>query len=220
MREAICDLRFLLNRGYRRKTALDFVSNRYRLDVKDRNFLVRSVFSKEEAEEHKRKLVGIEEIKGQRLTIDGYNVIITVESILTDKEVVLCDDGLIRDTSAIFGKHRISDVTERAIDEIGRVLLECNAKSATFIFDSAVSHSGELCAFTGTKHEELGIETDARTSPNADLDVSEGGGIICTSDRAIIKKTERVFDIAFCIARDGGRIKRLPTCEEIYEKVF
>ena len=41
------DLRFLLNRGYRKVMAIDFVGNHYLLDKNERNFLNRTVFSAE-----------------------------------------------------------------------------------------------------------------------------------------------------------------------------
>jgi len=212
MKEALCDLRYLLNRGYRRKTALDFVSNHYKLSLKERNFLVRSVFSREEAEGHRKKLVDMKAVSGQDLTVDGYNVLITVETILKGEEVVLCDDGFIRDTSATFGRHAISENTRKAIEEVGQVIKKSKAKSAALVFDSGVSRSGELCTLVEKRLNEAGVKTEARISPNADLEVSRGRGIICTSDRAIIKKVERVFDIPFYIAEEKGKIKELLPC--------
>ncbi|MDO8635402.1 MAG: DUF5616 domain-containing protein [Dehalococcoidia bacterium] len=34
-------------------------------------------------------------MKGKRLAIDGYNVLVTVESALQGKPVVMCDDGFV-----------------------------------------------------------------------------------------------------------------------------
>lgn len=46
IRTAAFDLRFLLERGYRKRSALNFVANRYLLDMRQRNHLTRTVFSR------------------------------------------------------------------------------------------------------------------------------------------------------------------------------
>ena len=45
LKDASYDLKFLLNRGYRKKIALNLVANKYLLDKNGRNYLVRKVFS-------------------------------------------------------------------------------------------------------------------------------------------------------------------------------
>jgi len=42
------ELRYLLNRGYRKKMAVEFISNHYGLTREQRNLLVRTTFSDEE----------------------------------------------------------------------------------------------------------------------------------------------------------------------------
>ena len=93
--EAAEDFRYLLNRGYNRNSSLKLVSDRYNLSKDERNFLIRAVFSDREAEERRKKLVNIEEIRGKRVVIDGYNVLITVENVLKGENIIFCDDGLL-----------------------------------------------------------------------------------------------------------------------------
>lgn len=59
------DLKYLLNRGYRKKYALEFVANHYLLTSKERYFLMRCVFSDKEIEERKRKLVKEDGLRGK-----------------------------------------------------------------------------------------------------------------------------------------------------------
>jgi hypothetical protein len=105
-KEAIRDLRYLLNRGYPRETAVRVVSNHYCLSSEERHLLSRCVFSREEGEEHRRKLVRLEGVRGRTLGVDGYNVLITCESLLGGYPVIRCDDGLLRDLRAVRGKYR------------------------------------------------------------------------------------------------------------------
>ncbi|MFH1773627.1 MAG: DUF434 domain-containing protein [Methanobacteriota archaeon] len=201
MKDAICDLRFLLNRGYNKSSAVNFVANKYKLGIKSRNFLVRAVFSLSEAEEHRKKRIDIKKIKGRGIVIDGYNVLITVESALKGKEVILCDDGFVRDTSATFGKYKLSKVTLPAIEKIMKILKSNAVGRALFIFDSQVSFSGELCRLIREKLAEHALNGDAITSESADYIIIKSKGIVCTSDRAIIKKAAKVVDIPYYIAK-------------------
>lgn len=208
MKDAICDLRFLLNRGYNKSSAVNFVANKYKLGIKARNFLVRAVFSSLEAREHRRKRVEIKKIKGREVVLDGYNVLITVESALKGKEVILCDDGFVRDTSATFGKYKLSKVTLPAIEKIMKILKSNAVSRALFIFDSQVSFSGELCSLIRQKLTEHALNGDAVTSSCADHIITKSRGMVCSSDRGIIKKAAKVVDIPYYIAT-SKRLKKM-----------
>lgn len=211
MKDAICDLRFLLNRGYNKSSAVNFVANKYRLGIKARNFLVRAVFSASEAKEHKKKRVGIEKIKGREVAIDGYNVLISVEAALKGRGVILCDDGFVRDTTATFGKYKLSKVTLPAVEKIIKILKNNSVGKVLFIFDSQVSFSGELCGLIREKLAEHALNGDAVTSKSADYIITKSEGIVCTSDRAIIKKAANILDIPYYIAVKVKNIKELPS---------
>jgi len=45
LENATSDLKFLLNRDYNKKIALNFVGNHYLLDKEERNYLQRKVYS-------------------------------------------------------------------------------------------------------------------------------------------------------------------------------
>jgi hypothetical protein len=216
LRDAICDLRFLLNRGYRRKPAITFVSNKYGLPYKERNLLVRAVFSGGESARHKKKLLAIEDARGKEVFIDGYNVLIMVESALTGKELILCDDGFVRDTAAVFGKHRITRETLAALDKIIEVLEPHQPAEVTFVFDAQVSRSGELCGIVREKITEKGLAWEALTSEKTDHYLKKDKKIISTSDSAIIEKAARVIDLPHAITKGMCKIKKLPTCEDTY----
>ncbi len=221
MKDAICDLRYLLERGYRRNTAVKVVGDRYRLTKEERNLLLRCVYPRAEAEMHRRKLITAEEISGQSLAIDGYNVLITVESWLRGKPVIACDDGVVRDVSGVYGKHRFTrGITDVAIDRIFMALSELSPAIVIFIFDSMVSFSGRLCTYINAKAEDCGISVEARTSraPDAEL-LTSGASVVCTSDMAVIARASRVFDLAGYII-PAEELVQLPGCEDLYELRF
>ena len=194
LKDPVHDLRFLLDREYNKDPAIKIVSDKYRLTKKQRNFLLRAVFSKEEAREHRKKI--IKNVKGRDLFVDGYNVLITVESHLKKKEIFLSDDGFVRDVSATFGKYKITRTTPKAVDMILEKIKKMNPGNVTFIFDAPVSKSGELCRVFKEKMKALEIKGTAKTAKNTDYVIAGSKGIVCTSDRAIIKKAEKVLDLA------------------------
>ena len=152
-REIVEDVRYLLNRGYSRERVVNFVGDRYSLSLNERNLLRRTVYSQSEIETTKKRLVRIEAINGMFLTVDGYCVLITIESALTNRSLFLCDDGVVRDISAVFGKYKHKKETNEALELLLKTIKEFSPKKVHIYYDSPVSKSGELAAKTRTMLE-------------------------------------------------------------------
>lgn len=193
--DAVHDLRYLLDQGYPRDSAVNFVANHYRLPLNQRHLLARCVFSKAEIANHRAKAVSIAKVRGKRLGIDGYNVLITVESILTGKQVIRCDDGFVRDMRAIFGKYRITPATTRALKAIGRVIAKAGPSYVTVLFDKQVSRSGELAAETRRILKQAKVKVDTRAIAEVDREL-RAFNVVASSDRAVIKRAKAVWDIS------------------------
>jgi hypothetical protein len=206
--EAARDLRYLLARGYNRETSLKFVSDKYQLLKLEKMMLYRAIYDYERAKNHKAKLINFDEVRDKEIVIDGYNVIITLESGLKGKILIECDDGFVRDISAIHGKHRITEFTLKAIDLIIEKLKEINLKNVIFVLDSKVSKSGELASLIRKKLTESKIEGTAYTAKKADVFSLSFKSIIASSDAVIIEKAYKVLDLAGIILKNklGNRI--------------
>ena len=139
MKDASKDLRFLLNRRYDKARSIKFVGNKYQLNKSERHILYRALYSDDDINSIKNKLVPFEQITGKYLAIDGYNVLITVESIFQDKTIIDCDDGIVRDISGVFGSHLITPVTYNSINLILSQIEENPPRLLRFFFDSQVS---------------------------------------------------------------------------------
>jgi len=198
--DAIKDLRHLLNRGYPRDSAVVFVANHFRLKLGERHLLARCVFSNAEVANHRARAVGVARVRGKKLGVDGYNVLITAESILEGKQVVRCDDGFIRDLRAIFGKYRKSSTTPRALTRIIKAIAEARPSNVVIMFDGQVSRSGELAAMVRQRLKRAGLRGDVRTVAEVDLKVS-GFEVAASSDRAIIERARATWDIPAEIVR-------------------
>lgn len=188
------ELRYLLDQGYSRDSAVNFVSNHYRLPLRERHLLARCVFSRQEAAEHRRKFVKVDKVRGRRLGIDGYNVLITLESVLTGKQVVRCDDGFVRDLRAIFGKYKPSRATERVIKEVLKIVVKARPGRVVVLFDKQASRSGELASKVRRGLKEFGLKGDSRAVGGVDFKL-RAFDAVASSDRAIIKRAKSVWDI-------------------------
>jgi hypothetical protein len=201
LKDSSYDLKFLLNRGYRKKSALNFVANKYLLDKNARNYLARKVFSTFTSFNRIIKIVGIKNINNKSIFIDGYNVLITVESICNQEydSIVMCDDGVLRDTNAIFGKYKINSHTEIALTNIINLLKDHNPKCVYFLYDSPVSKSGELAQLTNSLLKYNKLQGNAIINKNVDYElvklVKHHKGIVATSDGAVMDRVENVLDI-------------------------
>lgn len=201
LQEAAYDLRFLLNRGYRKKGALQFVANKYLLNKHERNYLARSVFSNLKSVKRREKIVYISKIKDRFLLVDGYNVLITVESIYHEDHdsIVLCDDGVVRDLNAVFGKYKVSDVTEMALNSILSLINLYGPLYTCFFFDSPVSFSGRLAGLTKKLLEDYKLTGNVCLTKNVDNEIvrlsNVKNGVVATSDGVIIDKVDAVVDI-------------------------
>ncbi len=194
LRNAVHDLRYLLDRGYPRDSAVTFVANHYRLALGQRHMLARCTFSRREAAEHCRKAVRASAVRGKHLGVDGYNVLITVESILTHKQVVRCDDGYIRDLRAIFGKYKPSKATDRALAEFLGVLKRARPREVAVLFDKQVSRSGELAGVVRRGLKKFSLQGDSRAVGGVDFKL-RAFDVVASSDRAVIERANAVWDI-------------------------
>jgi hypothetical protein len=193
--EAVEDLRYLLSRGYGRISAVKFVGDKYVLDKSQRLLLYRGVYPPEGALNHQKKLVEPSSIDQSTLSIDGFNVLWTVNGALKGRPIYLCDDGFARDISAIHGSVTESDIS-KPLDLIIATLKDLNPKQVYFIFDRLISRSGEISHDVKQLLSLASLKGDASTATSADFEVLRKGEIVVTSDSIIIEKAPRAFDLA------------------------
>jgi hypothetical protein len=207
MTEAAKDIRFLLDRGYRRGGAIRFVADHYRLGKKERYILARTVFSTDTATERKRKKLSCSELKGKKLMIDGYNVLITLESILRGERTLKADDSFIRDIKGVFRNHSNDSFTTEAVEKMLAFLSLSQVREVYVLLDSQLKNSGELASFIRKRMKELSIPGDAGTSKRVDYDLKSCNPsyVVATADGIIIDTVNNVIDLPGCIYHDYDR---------------
>ncbi|KKG12772.1 DUF434 domain-containing protein [Methanosarcina sp. 2.H.A.1B.4] len=204
------DIRSILRWGYPKFATIRFVSDHSQLSVKERNILTRVIMPPDKVVSRVRKKIACDGIRDKDLLLDGYNVLLSVDSLLKNEPMWFCDDGYIRDTRYYFSKARQAEDIEEALDSVLEFLSEAHPKSVTFLLDAQISRSGELAGFIRRKLKEHGISGEARTSKTADFDLktegrnSENNLVVATSDGIVIDSVLQVIDIPACLMEKIG----------------
>jgi hypothetical protein len=204
LRAAARDARYLVDRGYPKGSAIRFVSDHHQLPEEKRFVLTRVVVPSDTAKARRDKIQPVEALHARALFIDGYNVLISVESLLGGKSVYLCDDGFLRDIQGIFRSYRPSDLTAPALDAIFDLLASACPAVTEVLLDQQISMSGRLAALTRrtmAEHDVLGM---VRTARDVDRQLKDMEGVIATGDGNIIDAAVSVVDIPGAIARMRG----------------
>jgi hypothetical protein len=189
------DLRYLLGRGYGRISSVKFIGDKHMLDKPQRLLLYRGVYPPDAATAHQKKLVTPGDLRQTGLSVDGFNVLLTVNSALKGVPVFLCDDGFVRDVSEIHSSASKEDLTKPLQHTIAS-LSDLKTGGAHFVFDRLISKSGEFSKQVAQELRSNSVPGGASTATSADFEVLKKGGIVSSSDSIIIERAERVFDLA------------------------
>jgi hypothetical protein len=218
MSGAVSDLVWLLDRGYPKKSALDLVGNRHSLDRDERLVLYRGVFDRTSAAGRSAKKCDPFSEPIDRLHIDGYNVLITIESYLAGKRVFRSLDGFVRDISGIYGGYVLGDLTRRSVGLLVEFVAmlppaadKAQRPAVTIYLDEPVSRSGELASFIRESLRLGDIRGEVRVVKNPDEELKRESTAsereaVATSDTVVIDKVLRCVDIpSFLIGRLLGK---------------
>ena len=204
------DIRSILRWGYPKFATIRFVADHSQLSAEERHILTRVIMPPEKVVSRTRKKVACTDIKDRNILLDGYNVLLSVDSLLKNEPMWFCDDGYIRDTRYYFSKARQAEDIEEALNAVLKFLSEAHPKSATFLLDAQISRSGELAGFIRRKMKEKEISGEAITSKTVDFELKAAGKnpennlIVASSDGIVIDSILQVLDIPACLMEKMG----------------
>jgi len=193
-----------MDRGYPAASAVRFVCDHRRLTGDQRMVLQRVIIPAGIALSRMDKALSLHEIRGREIFLDGYNCIITSESLLEGFAVYLCDDGFLRDTRGFFRRYRSSRRATRPIQEILGLLAEAGPGRAIFLLDCQISRSGELAAEIRGLMAQMGQEGDALCLRDVDRQLKSIRKIVASSDGIVIDSSLKAIDLPAEIARRRG----------------
>lgn len=162
------DYGYLQERGYGKVATTKVVGDRYRLNARQRTALQRIAASETEIKRRKQKEVAPAALFDQHLAIDGFNLLITLESALSGGYVFRCRDGAFRDMASISGSYKRVQQTQRAIELVARALQDLRPASVTWYLDRPVSNSGKLAGLIRQIGQSEGIEWEVILDPDPD----------------------------------------------------
>jgi hypothetical protein len=209
LQKAAGDFRYLLNRKYPRKAALEIVGNRYGLTFEERHLLHRGVFSWTDSQARRKKKITIQEVRNEDLAIDGHNVLITTEAGLSGRPLIFGDDGFIRDISGLSGSFKKTEMTEKAIQLIIYALKNMKPRQTLFLFDAPISMSGKLAQEVRDLLKKENLSGDAMAVKVPEKILIGFPGVIATSDTVIIDQSRKILDLARYILRKKIGLKTL-----------
>lgn len=209
LQKAAEDFRYLLNKGYPRKAALELVGNRYGLTSDDRHLLHRGVFSNSDSKSRQKKIISIKEVQNKDLAIDGHNIVITIEAGLSGRPLISGDDGFIRDISGLSGSFRKTETTEKAIQFIIHAIKKIKPCHTLFLFDAPISMSGKLAQEVRSWLKKENLPGDAMAVKVPEKILIGFPGVIATSDTAIIDQSKKGLDLAGYILKKRTKLESL-----------
>jgi hypothetical protein len=163
--------------------------------------LYRGVFDGASAAERLKKKRRFDEIGAGALLVDGHNVLITLESYLSGKEVFRSLDGFVRDTAGLFGNYTFGDLARRSVDALVSRLCAPSPGLEVFVFlDSPVSRSGELASFLRQALSTRGVRGDVKAVRSPDEEIlrfleASPASAVATSDTVILDRAARSVDL-------------------------
>ena len=168
LQDAIRDMHYLLSRGFAEKASAELVGNRYRLRARQIQMIKAAAAGAGEMARRKAKECAPAALAGKPVYIDGFNVIILLESMLSGAYIFKGCDGCYRDLSSVHGSYKRVAQTDRSIELVALFHRQLGLSKITWIFDKPVSNSGRLkqIVLDYAQEHELNWEVYLEFSPD------------------------------------------------------
>ncbi len=194
---ALDDYCYLLTRGYGQKSSVALVGNRYKLNVRQQQALRNMGASESQIQNRTSKLVSEKNLAGKTLELDGFNILIILESALSGAYVFKGRDRFYRDISSVHGGYKRVSKTEEVIEIIGRCLAKLEVLNVRWILDQPVSNSGRLGQFIMEVATKKGWKNwDVELDHNPDRVLAASEQIVVSSDAWVLDESTYLFNLA------------------------
>ena len=191
LRDAVADLSFLLSRRYAEKAAQKLVGDHYQLHLRQRRAVLGASCSDVSLDYRERHRIAAEDLGGSPVSIDGYNLLITAESALSDGVLVRGRDGCVRDLASVHGSYHRVEETLPAVRLIGETLARLGVVCARWYLDAPVSNSGRLKALLLEEAAAAGWQWEVKLSSNTDKALALSEDVVVTADSWILDRVGR-----------------------------
>jgi hypothetical protein len=196
LQSATADFSLLLTKGYAEKSALKLVGDKFSLTERQRLAVMRSACSDQQLSSRNHRCLSTENLAGQEIAIDGYNVLITIEAAMSGGIIFKGRDGCFRDLASIHGTYRKVTETIPALQLVAEFLKDIGVSKAVWLLDSPVSNSGRLKTLMGelAQKSDWNWEIQLLLSPDAELKKSDA--VVAGSDSVVLDACKRWVNLA------------------------
>lgn len=192
---ALQDMQYLLSRGYAEKASSDLVGNHYRLKARQIQALRGVSASEIQIQQRKLKELGISDLKSKTIYLDGFNVLILLESLLSEAYIFEGTDGCFRDLSGVHGTYKRVNQTQKSIELVAAFFNKSQAENLIWIFDKPVSNSGRIKEMILDFANENTLNWNVELEFNPDKFLAENAEIIVSSDAWILDHCKNWFNL-------------------------
>lgn len=196
LKTAVYELSWLLSRGYAIHASNELVGDHHQLTSRQRMAIMRVVCADEQITKRQAKCLSISDLKDQTVVIDGFNLLITIETALGGGVIFSCTDGCYRDLSSVYGSYKIVAETRTAIEYIGKTLEQGSPKKVIWFFDRPVSNSGRIAKLVCKIASEYNWPFEAEVTDSTDSLISKSAHTIVSCDSAILERTKSWCNLA------------------------
>lgn len=209
LRLAVNDYGYLQSRGYGYRSVTKIVGDRYQLNARQRTALQRIGAGDQEIATRQQKEVVAEALKDSRIAIDGFNLLITLESALSGGFIFRCRDGAYRDMASISGSYKRVRQTEQSIAMVADYFLRYTPVAIQWYLDAPISNSGRLASLIREIGEAKNIQWQVALVADPDRTIiALPDTIAVSSDSWVMDESEGWFNLfeALLPVIDGGNI--------------
>jgi len=186
--QATIDLCYLYQRKYAEGAALKLVGDHFQLQKRQRLAIMRSAADLTSLSMRNAKHV--DDLRDQTLEIDGFNLIILMETALGGGLLMRGADGTLRDLGSVHGNYRTVGRTREGIEIVGKWLEDKGVAKVKWWLDKPVSNSGRLVTMIYELAEQHGWPWEAQTELRVDHTLSHSENVVVTTDKMIIEKCQ------------------------------
>lgn len=195
LQRAVSELSWLRTRGYSERASLTLVGDRYRLRDRQRKALQRCAAADEQITVRERTRIDDDDLAGETVVIDGYNVILSLETALCGGVLLLARDGVLRDLAAMSRHYHRVDATRAAIDLLGDSLDHYCCANVHLLLDRPVSNSGRLKRLILEGVEDRSASWKVDLTNKTDQLLIDSTHVVATADSAILDRCSRWFNL-------------------------
>lgn len=195
LKSAVRDMQYLLSRNYAEKASADLVGNHYRLKTRQIQALRGASASEIQIQNRKSKELEISDLKNKTIYLDGFNVLILLESLLSGAYIFEGLDGCFRDLSGVFGTYKRVNQTQKVIELVAEFFQKSQAEKLIWIFDKPVSNSGRIKQIILDYAIENNLNWNVELEFNPDKFLAENVEIIISSDAWILDHGKSWFNL-------------------------